>query len=157
MQEDLKDIPLKMVLPFSSTFKQSPKVEKLLADVVYHDNIQMIDFVEQEALNTLYQKAKIFLFPSFHESFGFPPLEAMACGTPVIVSEVTALPEVCADAALYVNPHDKEDIKMKVLALYHDKHLQEVMITKGLERASTFTWQKAAKEYLKVFEEVLGS
>lgn len=155
MQEDLKDIPLKMVLPHSFSFKQSPKVTKLLADVAYHDNIEIVDFVEQDALKELYQKAKIFLFPSFHESFGFPPLEAMACGTPVIVSDVTALPEVCGDAALYVHPHDIADISEKVTKLYHDKKLQEDLIEKGLKRVSEFTWDKAATAHIKLFEEVL--
>ena len=154
MQENLQDIPLKMVLPFSASFKQSAKVEKLLADVAYHDNIEIIDFVEQESLKALYQKANIFLFPSFHESFGFPPLEAMACGSAVIVSDVTALPEVCADAALYVNPSDIEDIKKTVLKLYHDKLLQEELVCKGLKRVSRFSWDKAASAHIKVFKEV---
>jgi len=155
MQESFNKVPLKMILASSSSFKQSAKVEKILADVAHHNNIEIIDFVDQEDLKVYYQKAKVFLFPSFHESFGFPPLEAMACGTPVIVSNVTALPEVCGDAALYVDPNDKEDITNKLLQLYHDDVLQEVMIAKGVQRAGVFTWDKSAEEHIKIFEEVL--
>jgi len=154
MREPLRDIPLKMVLPLSDTFRQSPATQKLLADVAYHDNIELIEFVEQKALIGYYQRARIFLFPSFHESFGFPPLEAMACGTPVIVSNTTALPEVCMDAALYVNPHDAEDITKTLLKLYHDKHLQEQMRAKGLQRASQFSWKQTAQKHVALFKEV---
>ena len=79
----------------------------------------------------------------------------MSCGTPVITSNLTSMPEICADAALYIDPYDIEDIKNKIELLLNDDDLQNELIKKGLKRAKGFTWEKAASEHLKVFEEVL--
>jgi len=119
------------------------------------ENIEIIGSVSQAELISHYQNAKLFVFPSFHESFGFPPLEAMACGTPVIVSDKTALPEVCGDAAIYVDPHDITDIAQKIRMILNDESLQQKLIAKGLEHVKAFTWEKTAKEYLKTFKNIL--
>jgi glycosyltransferase involved in cell wall biosynthesis len=107
-------------------------------------------------LTNIYQKALIFVFPSVYESFGFPPLEAMACGCPVVVSNVASLPEVCGDAAYYVDPYSVESIAEGIYNVLTDESLRQSLIKKGLERAKLFSWEKAAKEHLKVFEEVLN-
>lgn len=151
----LKNINLKMILPNTSTFSEDLYINTLIQKAKVSANIDIINYVNQEELKRYYQNAKLFLFPSFHESFGFPPLEAMACGTPVIVSNAAALPEVCGDAALYVNPHSMNDIKEKTIMLLEDKTLQKKMIQKGLERSAQFTWSKAAQEHIKIFKEVL--
>jgi len=156
MSDELCDIPLKMILANSDSFKQSDKVRELLLDSKRFKNIEIIDKVSQEKLIKYYQKAKIFLFPSFHESFGFPPLEAMACKTPVIVSDTTALPEICKDAALYIDPNDKDDIKEKLLKLYSDDKLQKDFIKRGFLRVDEFNWEKSAKKHLEIFEEVVS-
>ncbi len=119
------------------------------------ENIHYLGFVSDEELAKVYNLASCFVFPSFYEGFGLPPLEAMACGTPVISSHLTSMPEVCVDAALYCNPYEPNDIKNKIELLLNDKALQNQMIQKGLQRASEFTWEKSAEEHIKIFKEVL--
>ena len=157
LMQKFKSTSLKMILPGASTFTQNETISTLLKQARSAENIEIIDHVKQNTLKIYYQDAKLFLFPSFHESFGFPPLEAMACGTPVIVSKVTALPEVCGDAAIYVDPHDIGDIKNKIEMVLDNELLQKEMREKGLERVKLFTWEKAAKEHMNIFNEVLNT
>ncbi len=152
---EFKNIDLKMILPNASTFSDDEHINILIRRSKKANNIDIIDHVNQDELKTYYQNARLFVFPSFHESFGFPPLEAMACGTPVIVSNVTALPEVCGDAALYVDPYSMEDISKKIQLLLSDTSLQEEYIAKGLAHVKTYTWERAAKAHLKDFKEML--
>ncbi len=149
-----KNMNLKMILPNASTFSEDAHINTLIQNAGASANIDIIGQVSQKELKTYYQNAKLFVFPSFHESFGFPPLEAMACGTPVIVSNVTALPEVCGVAALYVDPSSKEDIAEKIQLLFSDTSLQKNYIIKGLAHIKMYTWEKAAKEHFKVFKGV---
>jgi glycosyltransferase involved in cell wall biosynthesis len=103
----------------------------------------------------LYDAASLFVFPSFEEGFGFPVLEAMAHGLPVVASETSSLPEVGGSAALYVNPHDPRDIAEKVISAAEDEDLRQVMIERGLARARTFSWRLTAEATLRVYAEVL--
>ena len=151
---EFKILPLKMILPGVTTFTQNDTVSALLEKAKMADNIEILGQVTQEELKNYYQKAKLFIFPSFHESFGFPPLEAMACGTPVIVSNVTALPEVCGDAVLYIDPSSIVDITEKLQLLLSDSVLRDSYSTKGLEHIKPYTWEKTAKAHLKIFKEV---
>jgi glycosyltransferase involved in cell wall biosynthesis len=118
--------------------------------------VNYLGFVNNEELAGLYRKASCFVYPSLYEGFGLPPLEAMACGCPVVVSNVTSLPEVCGDAGFYVNPLDVESIAAGIEKVLRDGELRQSMIEKGLERAKLFSWEKAAKEHLKVFEELVN-
>ena len=120
------------------------------------ENVEYLGYVNNEELADLYRKASCFIYPSLYEGFGLPPLEAMACGCPVVVSNVTSLPEVCGDAAYYIDPNDVENIAGGIQKVLMDEELRQNMIEKGLERAKLFSWEKAAKEHLKVFEEVLS-
>ncbi len=120
-------------------------------------NILFKNNVANEELVKFYSESKLFVFPSFYEGFGLPVLEAMVCGAPVITSNVSSLPEVGGDAVVYCNPYDIEDIKNKIEMVLGDEQLQQKMIEKGLKRAKQFTWEKAAKEHMKLFEEVLKS
>ena len=101
--------------------------------------------------------ASALALPSFYEGFGLPPLEAMACGTPVIVSHAASLPEVCGDAALYCDPHSPQDIADKIQRLMRDETLRETLRHEGLARARTFSWDQCAQETLVVLEQVLAS
>ena len=150
-----RTVPLKMVLPGIATFSQDKGTSELLRQAEKADNIEIIGFAEQDTLRKYYREAKLFLFPSFHESFGFPPLEAMACGTPVIVSDTTALPEVCGDAALYVDPHSITDITEKLQRLLSDSALRESFRERGLAHVKQYTWERAAERHLKIFKEVV--
>jgi len=120
----------------------------------------MIEFVGcpgDEHLAGLYRNASLFILPSLHEGFGLPPLEAMACGCPVVVSNVASLPEVCGDAAQYVDPYNIESIAEGMHKVLMDEDLRQNLIEKGLARARLFRWEKSAREHIKVFEEVLNS
>lgn len=119
------------------------------------ENIHYLGFISDIELVKVYNLATCFVFPSFYEGFGLPVLEAIACGTPVICSNTSSLPEVGGDAVVYCNPYDLNDIKNKIEIVLNDDNLQKEMIKKGLERAKLFSWEKSAEEHIKVFEEVL--
>lgn len=111
-------------------------------------------FVSDAVLANCYRHASIFVYPSFYEGFGIPPLEAMACGTPVVVSNASTLPEVCADAAIYCDPHDIYDIKEKIELVLSDDALRKELVNRGTEHVKKFSWEKSAKEHIRVFEKV---
>lgn len=121
------------------------------------ENIFYLGFISDEELAKVYNLATCFVFASFYEGFGLPPLEAMACATPVIASRLTSIPEVCSDASIYCDVHNEKDIKDKIELVLADNNLQQSMIQKGLKRASEFSWEKSAKEHQEVFREVLAS
>ncbi len=111
-------------------------------------------YVHEEDIPVLYSGARFFVFPSIYEGFGLPILEAMRCGTPVITSRVSSMPEVAGDAALYVDPFRIEDIAEKILTLAYDGSLQEALRQKGFAQASKFSWVETARKTLKVYEMV---
>jgi glycosyltransferase involved in cell wall biosynthesis len=119
--------------------------------------VHYLGYLNNEELAALYRGASCLVFPSFYEGFGLPPLEAMACGCPVIVSNVASLPEVCGEAAYYINPYNGESIAEGIYQVLTDGSLRQSLIQKGLERAALFSWEKSAREHLKVFEEVSGN
>ncbi|WP_172200212.1 glycosyltransferase [Saccharibacillus qingshengii] len=125
----------------------NPKIFKS-ADTELGDNVRHVGYVEDEELRTLYDSASCFVFPSFYEGFGFPPLEAMACGCPVVVSDTASLPEVCGDAVLYCDPNSPEDIAQKIAKVMGDPELRNEMKQKGLAQAANFSWEKCAYETL---------
>lgn len=119
------------------------------------DGIYVLGYVDDELLPYLYKGAEVFVFVSLYEGFGLPPLEAMACGTPVVVSKAASLPEVVGDAGVYVDPYNVDDIAHGIHKVLSDSNLREELRRKGLERAKLFSWPKTAQETLAVFEEVL--
>lgn len=130
---------------------------KDIMDIVNNNkaNIHYLGFVSDEELVKLYNLASLFVFPSFYEGFGLPPLEAMACGTPVITSDTTSMPEICGDAAIYIDPYDINSIREKIEMVLLNVEIQNMLMDKGLKRAGEFTWEKSAQEHIKVFKEVL--
>jgi glycosyltransferase involved in cell wall biosynthesis len=119
--------------------------------------VRFLGFVPIETLCVFYQSAVAFVFPSLYEGFGLPPLEAMACGTPVITSNISALPEVVGDAAWVVNPENVFDIARGVREVLLDVPLREALIRRGLEQAKRFSWKTTASEVLRTYEEVAAS
>jgi glycosyltransferase involved in cell wall biosynthesis len=119
------------------------------------NNIKYLGFVSDDELSTIYNNASLFVFPSFYEGFGLPILEAMACGTPVVSSNTSSMPEVGGDVAIYCDPNDVNDIKDKIKLVLDDTNLQKRMIMEGLERVKEFTWEKSAKEHEKIFQQVM--
>jgi len=120
------------------------------------DRIKFLGFVNQEYLVQLYRNAAVFVFPSLYEGFGLPLLEAMACGCPVITSNISSLPEVAGDSAIMIDPYDVNAMANAMYNVLTNESLRQEMIKKGLQRIKLFSWEKAAKETLKVFEEVCG-
>jgi glycosyltransferase involved in cell wall biosynthesis len=131
------------------------KVEKKAEDLGIKDRVIFLDYVLREHLPHLYSEAAAFVFPSLYEGFGLPPLEAMACGCPIIVSHTASLPEVCGDAASYVDPYDVDSIAKGIGEVVVNETRRQELIKKGLERAKLFSWEKSAREHIRVFEEVL--
>ena len=107
-----------------------------------------------EELACWYRGALGFIFPSIHETFGMPVLEAMACGCPVVSADGTAIPELAGDATILVNPRSVEEIASGIQRLVKDRALRRRLRAKGLARARLFTWEKTAREHLDVFEAV---
>ncbi|HWP58563.1 MAG TPA: glycosyltransferase family 1 protein [Candidatus Acidoferrales bacterium] len=113
-------------------------------------------YLDTEALSCVYNLARVFVLPSLYEGFGLPPLEAMACGCPVVVSRVASLPEVCGDAAYYVDPADVSSIAEGITRVLSDETLRQSLIEKGLKRAALFSWDETARKTLDVFERIMG-
>ena len=111
--------------------------------VITGDNIPRLSI---EELGLLYHSASLLVYASFYEGFGLPILDAFSCALPVITSNVSSMPEVGGDAALYVNPEDLEDIKAKIKDALEDKDLRESIIKKGYMQVKKFSWEKAANQ-----------
>lgn len=112
-------------------------------------------YVPETELIELYKNAKLLIYPSLHEGFGLPVVEAMACGCPVVTSNLSSLPEVAGDAAIFVDPYDVNDIAHAMHRLLDDERLASSFVKKGLERAKQFTWANCARETLRIYETVL--
>ena len=119
------------------------------------DRVIRLGFVDNTQLARLYQAASVFLFPSFEEGFGIPVLEAMSHGVPVVTSNVSSMPEVGGEAALYVDPYSAADIAQKVRQAVEDVALREDLVQRGIARAKEFTWRRTAEATLAVYDEVL--
>ncbi len=117
--------------------------------------IKVLGNIPEEHLGALYRKALLFAFPSFYEGFGLPPLEAMRSGCPVIVSRCASLPEVCGDAAVYVDPHSPADMAQAIMRVLKDEELRRRLKTQSLERSRTFSWKKCAQRHLETMEMLL--
>jgi glycosyltransferase involved in cell wall biosynthesis len=112
-------------------------------------------YVSDAELRALYEHAACFVYPSFYEGFGLPPLEAMTCGCPVVVSRVASLPEVCGDAALYCDPADPRDIARAVSEVVTDRALQDDLRRRGTERAASFSWRRSAQALLDIVDSMV--
>lgn len=114
--------------------------------------VKFLGFVPDHELSGLYSAAMAFVFPSLYEGFGIPPLEAMACGCPVIVSNVSSLPEICGPAGYYVDPHDASSIVRALLDLAEDASLRARLKIMGLEQAKRFSYESAGSKLVKVID-----
>ncbi len=113
------------------------------------DHTQTLGFVPDADLPALYSGAAVFAYPSLYEGFGFPVLEAMACGTPVVTSNLSSLPEVAGDAGVLIDPTDVDSIRSGIKLAIKNR---DSLIKKGLKQAKNFTWEKTAKQVLEVYE-----
>jgi glycosyltransferase involved in cell wall biosynthesis len=127
---------------------------RALDEMSVKDSVILTGYVPESDLPALYSSALCFVYPSYFEGFGLPPLEAMQCGAPVIVGNRTSLPEVVGDAGLTVDPFDVGAIAGAIRTLMNDSTLRAKLSHKGQERASAFTWRETARQTLRVYREV---
>ncbi|HJO55619.1 MAG TPA: glycosyltransferase family 1 protein [Candidatus Scalindua sp.] len=133
--------------------------EQIFKEVERNDlknEIIFMGVVRDEDLPTLYNCAEVFVYPSLYEGFGLPPLEAMACGIPVITSNASSLPEVVGNAGIMVDSRDDNSLCEAMYNVLKDEELRCHMIKKGLIRAKLFSWEKVAKEILEIHKELLS-
>lgn len=109
-----------------------------------------------DELPVAYAGAKLYVIPSLSEGFGWPPLEAMACGTPVIASKESCIPEILGDAPLYFDPYNVDDITKAITEVASDQKLRAELTKKGLEQVKKYNWNETAKKTLEVYKAVLG-
>ncbi|MFQ5816349.1 MAG: glycosyltransferase family 4 protein [Terriglobia bacterium] len=119
-------------------------------------DVRFLGFVPPQTLKAFYTRAEVFVFPSLYEGFGLPPLEAMAHGTPVVASNVSALPEVVGDAALLVNPENVFDISRAIRQVLLDGELRAQLVERGYKQVQRFSWEESVRRVLQVYKEVLA-
>ena len=119
-------------------------------------DVRFFGFVPPRTLAALYRMASVFAFPSLYEGFGLPPLEAMACGTPVVTSQLSSLPEVVGDGALLVDPYSEEEIASGIARLLDDEALRAGLIERGLRRAASYSWERSVQAIHQGYLKTLG-
>lgn len=133
------------------------QIMQVIGDSSFEDDIIMPGFIEEQDKSALYSLADCFVYPSFFEGFGFPPLEAMQCGTPTVTSNRSSLPEVVGDASIMVDPHRPLVIGEAVEQILSDPSLSERLIKKGKERVKKFDWHQTAKKTLNILTSTVQS
>jgi glycosyltransferase involved in cell wall biosynthesis len=146
---------LRLVI-IGDNISQFPSVRQAVIKSRVEQTVRFMGFVPFDTLRCFYESASAFVFPSRYEGFGLPPLEAMACGTPVVASNVSSLPEVVGDAAVQVNPERVFDIARGIREILLDQDLRAEMIRRGHEQASRFNWKWTARQVLEIYGEVVG-
>ncbi len=134
---------------YNPSYEEVPNIIKQLK---LEDTVHLLGLVSEEDLYSLYLNALAYVFPSFYEGFGLPPLEAMQCGTPTVVSNTSAIPEVCGEGnSLYFDPYNLDDIQSKMLRITDDFDLRDNLIRRGKERVKHFSWKKMTDDVLKLY------
>ena len=118
-------------------------------------HIEMLGYVPDKNLPELYRRATCLIYPSLYEGFGLPVIEAMACGCPVITSNLSSLPEIAGDAAIQINPYNTDELAGAMIRLAGDQSLQRELANSGLKRSTEFTWDHCARQTLAVYEKAL--
>ena len=119
----------------------------------WEQDVILTDYVDDQDLPALYRAAALFVYPSLFEGFGLPPIEAMACGTPVITSNTSSLPEVTGDAAILIDPYNDQELSQSIIRIINDRSLRAQLREKGISQARKFTWRTAAEQTLQLYRE----
>lgn len=133
--------------------KELEKLKQKIKDLKVTQETKFLGYVDLNELRYLYSSAAVFVYPSLYEGFGLPVLEAMACGAPVITTNISSLPEVAGQAAILVDPNNDEELREALIKVIADNNLREDLINKGLKQAKQFSWVKAAEETIKVYQQ----
>ena len=156
LRAQLSDHPhyrdLRLVI-IGNTISQHPGVRHAVIKSRVEQAVRFLGFVPFDTLRCFYEPAAAFVFPSRYEGFGLPPLEAMACGVPVVASNVSSLPEVVGDAAVFVNPENVFDIARGIREALLDEPLRAELIRRGHAQAARFSWERTAKAVLEIYHE----
>lgn len=153
LEQSERKLPL-LIADLKEEFIDSILKEQRIEDIKSH--LYFPGYIPNTDLPALYNGAFAFLYPSLRESFGIPMLEAMACGTPVIAGNTSAMPEIAGEGALLVDPLCAEDIADSLLSLERNKTAYEAQRTYGLERVKQFSWRKSAEALLEIYRNVGG-
>lgn len=160
LREDLEQHPryrdLRLVI-IGDEMSKYPNIRRAVLQGRVEKQVRFLGFVPAEALHAFYRAAEVFVFPSLYEGFGLPPLEAMASGTPVVTSGVSALPEVVGDAAMIVKPENVFDIARGIKEVLLNEALRCSLVEQGLEQARRFSWYDTAAQVLDTYREVLSA
>lgn len=150
----LADMPLVVVGRREGFLQTDRDSQQLIEKFALQQKIYFLNFVQEEDLPGVYRMSTATIFPSFYEGFGLPAIEAMSAGSPLAVSRIASLPEVCGEAAVYFDPHHPEDIARVLIQLVSHPSLLETLRTAGLQRSEQFCWERCATEHIRVMEEV---
>lgn len=151
-QEKIDD--LNLVLVGTKGWDFETIFAEIKANPILKEKIIVTGFVADEDLAALYSAAMAFVYPSLYEGFGLPPLEAMQCGTPVITSDKSSLPEVVGDAGILVEPTDENAIAEAMLKLYSDKSLRLTLSKKAILQAQKFSWKKFTEKHIQIYQQI---
>jgi glycosyltransferase involved in cell wall biosynthesis len=143
-------IPHRLILVGSQN-ETSSQLQEWIKELSVEGRVIPIGYVPDRDLPSIYQRASLFAYPSLYEGFGLPVLEAMSCGTPVITSNISSLPEVAGNAAILVDPYNVEEIATSILRVLQDNQLCHELSSKGKEQASKFTWEECAQQTLNTY------
>lgn len=131
-----------------------PEVKRTVVELGLEHDVIFPGMVPEDELVSLYQSAKLYVFPSLYEGFGLPPLEAMRCGTPVVASKTACIPEICGDNALFFDPYDITDMANVIRRVWIDESLQKELREYGLRHSLKFSWEKMAEKTLELYESI---
>ena len=120
------------------------------------NSVIFTDFIPLNDLPIFYNACEFLVYPSFYEGFGLPPLEAMACGVPVIASNVTSLPEVCRNSAILIEPNDIDELCYSMERVLTDSFLKLTMIERGLSTSNNYSWKNTALNTIKAYESIIN-
>lgn len=127
---------------------------ELIKDYGLVHDVVFTGYVDETDVPALLSGAEMFVFPSLYEGFGIPPLEAMACGTPVITSDTSSLPEVVGDAGIMVPPYDVDALFRAMISLLEDTEQKERLVSEGYKQAARFTWEASARKMFEVYKKI---
>ena len=157
LRGEIQDCPpyrdLRLII-IGDEIARQPALRQAVIQSRVEASVRFLGFVPIETLRAFYQLASVFVFPSLYEGFGLPPLEAMACGTPVVCSNVSSLPEVVGDAAVKINPENVFDIARGIREVLLDPDLRRKLVAQGFEQARKFSWERTAREVHQAYLEI---